>query len=191
MECYFCEQEIKQSQLIYSYACQRCGHVYLTEECAEDIEGEKFKSDEKRIISIWIRNEYEKNSQKDFAESLGLENLHQIIDQYSPLGPLDKMDNALLRLDKLSSYVGKVLRIHVGNDYPYYHCFNGDELRNILILLSQEGLTKVPDTANPHNDLKISADGYKRLKDIKRPGMASRQCFVAMWFCLIPPQVTT
>ncbi|MBF0557441.1 MAG: hypothetical protein HQL08_01530 [Nitrospirae bacterium] len=187
-KCYFCDNpDIKDVKTGYRgipdyYNCPRCGIVNLHMDTADDMLSERFREKDKQIISIWIRNEYEKSNRKKPSKRLTLEDLDKIIKQYSPLNPLEKMDNALLIIEKASGYVGQQINISYGLDYPYYHCFGGGELHSILSLLSQEGLIKVPDQANPHNHLSISAKGYQKLSEIKKPGKDSRQCFVAMWF---------
>jgi hypothetical protein len=90
--------------------------------------------------------------------------------------------NALLNIEEESDYVAKTISIKIQNDYPYYHCINSDELRKILILLHEQDLIRVSDKPNPHNELKITAKGYQRLRELKRLGRDSRLCFVAMWF---------
>jgi hypothetical protein len=182
MNCLFCKIEIKPDQKKYSYYCERCGHVYLDEECAEDIDGERFKLYEKNIISIWIRNEYEKNRRNNFNKSLSIKELHQIVEQYRPLDPLDKIDNALSNIENQSVIVAQGITIKTDIDYPYYHCLNPKELVNILKLLHQQDLISVNDRSNPHNGLTITAKGYQRLRELKQPGKDSRLCFVAMWF---------
>jgi len=98
------------------------------------------------------------------------------------LDPLEKLDAALLNIEKESDYVGKRLKINPGNDFPSYHCANGKELYSILYLLCKEGLIAAPDPDNPHNDLYIVTKGYERLRYIKSQRKDSRLCFVAMWF---------
>jgi hypothetical protein len=92
------------------------------------------------------------------------------------------MDNALLNIERALPYVGAVIKDFSFNDYPQYHCFEAAELHSILLLLQQQGFINTPDPANPHINLSISAQGYKRLSEIKKHGKDSRQCFVAMWF---------
>jgi hypothetical protein len=187
-KCYFCNSSnLKDVRVGYrdipnNYYCPKCGIVTLTKDAADDIPGEGFSEKEKQIISIWIRNEYERQNRKHLSKRLTLSDLHEIIRQYSPLEPLEKMDNAFLTIEKASPYVGAVINILYGNDYPYYHCFTGAELRSILLLLQQEGFITAPDSANPHINLAISARGYERLSEIKKQGKDSRQGFVAMWF---------
>ncbi len=113
---------------------------------------------------------------------LTLDDLKQIIDLYKPLDPLAKMDNALVNIDKITKFAGAKTNINLGFDYPYYHCFEMEELRAILSFLLQEGFINAPDDRNPQTDLSISAKGYQRLREINNPGKNSRQCFVAMWF---------
>lgn len=187
-KCYFCNSsslkdiEIGYQDIPIRYLCPKCGEIYLTKETADDIPGENFTEHQKQIISISIRTEYESWHRKHFSKPLTLKDLHQIIKQYSPLEPLEKMDNALLNIERASSYVGETISINYGHDYPYYHCLQAGELRPILRLLNQEGFINVPDRTNPHSNLSLSAKGYEKLRDIKRRGKDSRQCFVAMWF---------
>ncbi len=72
--------------------------------------------------------------------------------------------------------------IKIQNDYPFYHCIIQEELRKIIMLLHEQDLIIAPDKANPQNVLKITAKGYQRLRELKRPGRDSRLCFIAMWF---------
>jgi hypothetical protein len=187
-KCYFCDSsDLTDVKMEYGgihsrYLCPTCGDVYLDGETADDIPGENFTENQKRIISIWIRNEYEKRNRKHSAMPLTLHDMRQILRQYSPLDPLAKMDNALLNIERASGLVGSKIDINYGHEYPYYHCFGALELLAVLSLLHQEGFINVPDSANPHNKLSISAKGYQKLRDIKSHGKDSRQCFVAMWF---------
>lgn len=185
-KCYFCESEslsdVKESSGSLSYNCQICGHVFLTEEASEDLGTEKFIAWDKQIISIWLRNEYERRYRKPLPQPLNLEYLHQIVKQYTPLSPLDKMDNALQIIDKKSYFVGRDIAIDANTDYSYFHCFASEELKSLLILLHEEGYIKAAYESAPHLGLRISANGYKKLRALEKQGRDSRQCFVAMWF---------
>jgi nucleoside 2-deoxyribosyltransferase len=92
------------------------------------------------------------------------------------------MDHALLNFEKSSIYVGAKVNIDMGNDYPLYYCNEPGELREICNLLFKEGFTFASDPANPQRDFSITAKGYQKLREIKKPGGDSKQCFVAMWF---------
>jgi hypothetical protein len=187
-KCYFCNStDLKDVRMAYreipnSYECPKCGFINLASDAADDIPGERFTDKEKQIISIFFRNQYERQNKKQLSRRITLSDLRQTISQYSPLEPLEKMDNALLNIERTLPYVGAVIRNFSYNDYPYYHCYSAAELRSILLLLQQQGLINAPDPANPHVNLSISAKGYGRLSEIKKHAKDSRQCFVAMWF---------
>ena len=107
--------------------------------------------------------------------------MHQILDQYRRLDALEKMDNALLNLDKTSEGVGFRMKINVDSDFPYYHCRQPGELLNVLVFLVEEGFINAEDRLNPQNKLYIVTKGYERLRELKRRRIDSRQCFVAIW----------
>jgi hypothetical protein len=162
------------------YYCDRCSYVYLTGTAASVVESRT--DDEKNILSITIRNEWERSGRKISTENQkSSDDLKLIVKQFRPLDPLEKMDNALLNLKKTSNWVGQQLSINLHNDYPYYYCRNHQELRNILGILDKEGYTEAVDRNNPQT-CALSAKGYQRLREIQRPNQESNQCFVAMWF---------
>ncbi len=182
MKCMFCEQEFEPShdwEDITRYECPRCGIVMLTREAAEDFEGENFKRHEKRIMSIVLRNQHERRRWKPPPQSLTLDDLRRIVKQYRVLDPLDKMDDCLLKLERKQLYIGHEVKVKSKRDYPYYHCIYEDEMHSLNKLLSSEGLIEIQDL---DGTVDITADGYKRLSELKTLGKDSRQCFVAMWF---------
>ena len=162
------------------YKCHRCGYIHLIGEAA-DVFDQHFSNWDKKAISIVVRNEYERKGGKN-PVALTFEKAEQIAKQYNPLDPLEKMDYALSYIDKSSYFVGDKISIDYGINYPRFHCFDPGELRAILTMLYQEGFIQAPDRVNPQNDLAITAKGYQRLREIKKPGGDSKQCFVAMWF---------
>ena len=187
-KCFLCDEKFsEQTNYIYnfsdghSYECKICGHVYLTNEAVKDLEC-NMSNMEKKIFSIWIRNEYERNGRQPFSKPFLRDDLEQIIKQYKPLEPLEKIDNALLNIEKSISLVGGNIDIFHAIDYPYYHCFEGAELRNILNLLLKEGFIHKPQFTHTRNQYSITVKGYQRVKEIKKPGKESQICFVAMWF---------
>ena len=187
MKCYFCDsEEISEEQgpveKPTSYKCPRCGYICLAEEATWD--QDFFNDDDKKIISIYLRNEYERRNRTPFTKRLARGDLMQTVKQYKPLDPLEKIDNALLNLEKASKYVGMKINFNPGNEYPYYHCNNSEELRTILSLLHKDDFIHAPDPYNPHNDSYITTKGYERLRELRRFRKDSRQCFVAMWFAV-------
>lgn len=186
--CLFCNKEVtndgssgfEPSQT--QYMCLRCGFVHLERETVEDFDWKVFTPKDLKAISITLRNEWERRGQRGSGKKLTFSDLERIKNQFRPLEPLEKMDNALVNFDKVSPFVGSLIKIKHGNDYPLYYCDESGELVAICGLLFKEGLIHAPDTMNPQNNLFITAKGYQRLREIQRPNRASRQCFVAMWF---------
>lgn len=189
MKCYFCDfepitnlEDPGAGRKSYSYTCIRCGHVFLSRDTADNIEARKFDERQKNIISVQIRNEYEKRAQRNATKPLSMEDLNNIVNNYRQLDPLDKLDLVLLNMDRASEYVGMRLRINPGNDFPYYYCSNKMELVSILDLLFKEEFISAPEAGKSGHDLYLITKGYERLREIKRYRKDSRVCFVAMWF---------
>jgi len=165
------------------YMCKRCGHIWLTQEAADDFESEGYSPDDRAAISITLRSNWEQKGRRSITDrKLTRADLKQIVSQFSRLDPIEKMDCALIILEKSSKYVGDKITVNANDDYPFYYCKKPAEVIAILNLLFKEGFTSAPDSRNPHNNLTITAKGYQRLREIKRPNLDSRFCFVAMWF---------
>jgi len=163
------------------YLCPRCGYISLTEEASSDFEGERFSANDKRAISITLRDNWERTGKRTAgSKMLTLDYLHQIIDQFRPLNPTDKMDYCLIQFEKLTEHVGSPIALDPENNYPLHYCKEPSELYAICHLLTQSGFL---ERGGPGRTwLTITADGYKRLRQIANPNKMSRQCFVAMWF---------
>ncbi len=184
MKCRFCgyrDGAVDADLISQHYDCVRCGSVRLTQECHGDFEGEGFTTQDKKIISTCLRTEYERRGRKPLDKELTLGELRKMIEQYRPLDPLEKMDNALLNLEKATRYVGERITIKINEDFFYYHCSFRPELNSILAFLCKEGFIDGDDPENPHSGLWITPKGYEKLRELKTRLKDSRQCFVAMW----------
>jgi len=187
ISCLFCGKDVtndgafKPTQTLYQ--CKRCGYIHLEREAVEDFESMKLSESDLTALSITLRNEWERKGRPIGAgKRLMSSDLRHIIRQFRPLDPIEKMDYALISFEKLSKFVGAQITISAGDDYPLYYCAEPHELIAICRLLRAEGFTTSPELENPHNRLSITATGYQRLREIRRPNRSSRQCFVAMWF---------
>lgn len=161
------------------YYCNRCSYVYLTNTAASVVGS--YSVEDKNVISITLRNEWERTGRKT-PDAKSSDDLKQIIKQFKPLDPLEKMDHALINCDRSTAYIGALIPVTISNDYPYYYCKNSGELRGLFDLLYNDGFIQGPDTRNPHENSKLTTKGYQRLLKIQRPNQESNQCFVAMWF---------
>jgi len=189
MECLFCEmsegitdQDSKTEYLIRNeYQCPRCGPVYLD---AATMQLSEFTPKQKKIISIYLRNNYESRGRIPSGKKLTTEDLRHITEIYHEKDAIEKMDTALENMDNLSKHVGAILSVTPLIDFPYFHCFQPVGLASLISLLEEADFINI--TSQSDDDLqvglKLTSEGYKRLREIKRAGKDSRQCFVAMWF---------
>lgn len=188
IRCLFCGRDVtndsgqnfKPTQTLYICLC--CGLIHLEQEAVDDFDWEPLKTKGLNSISITLRNEWERTGRKISEKKLSFSDLEQIQNQFRPLDPIEKMDNALINFDKASLYVGSIVQLNHVNDYPLYYCAEHSELVAICRLLFREGFIFSPDPMNPQNNLSITAKGYQRLREIQKPIRTSRQCFVALWF---------
>lgn len=188
-QCLFCmkgvinDEKARFKRTDTFYICKRCGCIYLTEEAVDYFKSERYSPDDKAAISITLRENWERGGRQSLADKkLTSFYLKSIVSQFRHLDPIEKMDHALIRLDKSSNYVGDKINVNAEDDYPLYYCKRSTEVIEILKLLFDEGFTLAPDPGNPHIYPSITAKGYQRLREIKKPNLASRLCFVAMWF---------
>jgi nucleoside 2-deoxyribosyltransferase len=161
--------------------CSRCGYVHLTREAYLRYDWETLDKNSKLAISITLRNDWERRGRKPPEREISAKDLEQIISNFHHLDPIEKMDQILINLEKSANYVGEMVKFDPGNDYPYYYCNGPHELLSICKLLFKEGLVYTPHAENPHTNINITAEGYKRLRQLKTPNKSSRQCFVAIW----------
>ena len=165
------------------YPCEICGDIHFDFEAYQSFAVKKlFSERDKKILSIWSRNEFERRGKSGSERPLTLGDLEKAIKEYQPKDALEMMDNALLVIDKTAQSVGQMIKIYFTKDYPYYHCFDAGELLNILKLMADDDFIKVKDKKSPQEGLSLTSKGYQRLRELKKPHKDSNQCFVAMWF---------
>lgn len=189
MKCHFCGQGVTQDggggpSTETRYHCLRCGNLFLSQELLGCIKLgiDRFSDDDAHKLSIMLRNDYEKAGYKYRRNELTPEDLENFLSLYRQKDPIEQIDIALLNFEKASKYLGAPIEIDFENDYPLYYCRNGSEARAICTFTQREGFTEAPDPKNPHWMFRLTAKCYERLREIKRSGKQSRQCFVAMWF---------
>ena len=122
----------------YPYKCLRRGGVNIARETLEDFEDAGFTDSEMLMVSMILRNEWEFTNKK--RDPLTIAELRRMIDQFRPLDTLDKMDDALTKIERPIRFAGEQVTINADLDYPYYYCAEVRELENILSFLQREGL---------------------------------------------------
>jgi nucleoside 2-deoxyribosyltransferase len=196
MKCHFCYYDVTQFEdRKYSpsptiYHCPVCGEIQMSSEAAEDFEGVRFSENQKRIISIVLRNEYERRNRKPFELPVTLDDLQRYIREYRPLSSLEKLDYSLLFFERATEFIGHNVQIESSFDYPLFHCTDPIELRHIIaFLLNNRFISPFKgydrDYYNQYDvdhisHFYIDQNGYERLKELQ--GSDSNVGFVAMWY---------
>lgn len=165
------------------YMCKRCGYILLTQEAADDFESEGYSPDDRAAISITLRSNWEREGRRSYTDrKLTTANLKHIVSQFQHLDPIEKIDYVLISLDKSSKYVGDKITVNKEDDYPLYYCKELAEIEAILGQLHGEKYISPHSITYSLSIYTITTKGYRRLREIKRPNLDSRFCFIAMWF---------
>ncbi len=166
------------------YKCPRCGPICISKSTEGIVRGDDLTQKEKNIVSIVLRSRSEEREPKgSYGEKLEMTDLRRLIETYRERDAVERMDNALLLFGKRLRNIGDSFRMDYQNDYPFYHCFEPGELVRIIEFLHDNNLIKSEGVKFGVNaGIYISSKGYERLREIKKVGIDSRQCFVAMWF---------
>jgi nucleoside 2-deoxyribosyltransferase len=189
-DCFFCgSREITDPHGIsgspegdyFRYRCKICGYVYCAFDHISHLQGRKFTDEEKKIICINLREGFERRGKTQLAKPLTITNLNDIIYNYRPLDPLEKLDKALEYSHSKSDFIGEPIYVNQNEEYPCLHSFDPKEVTQIYKILADENYIKVQDKKNPHAKFWLTAKGYQRLSELKKPS-DSNKCFVAMWF---------
>jgi len=102
-KCHFCNSilstEPTEHNSIVRFDCPGCGPVFLTEDAFDDISA-GVKGLDLSILRIILRNQHEARRGRRPQKALTISDLHQLVKEYKPLSPIEKMDNALLLIEK-------------------------------------------------------------------------------------------
>ncbi|MBI5845894.1 MAG: hypothetical protein HZB23_14640 [Deltaproteobacteria bacterium] len=196
-KCFFCddsniseidERPYSQDSSYLKYKCKKCGFVSLyTKSDIFDISYEQrindlFKGGRKKILCSILRNRYEddKNNLKGKNDFLSIKDLKDLYESYKVKDSIELINNALLRLDKLTNYVGEQITLNIYDDYPLFYCLDAGHMVPFFSLIHDSKLI-VLNINSVLLDINITYNGYNRLAELKTKGEGN-QCFVAMWF---------
>jgi len=182
-KCIFCRKtaKTKRQNDTVLFKCQVCGNFKLDELTYTEFQTFGYSREQKRIIGINVRDEWERKNKKEFVGVLNFKDFEAFIKR-GQLYPLDLMDKVLFNFNKKCKIIADEIPIDLSDEYIYYHCTTSSELNSVLKMLLEEGFIKAHDKENPQNGSKITVKGYSRLRELQRINKESRQCFVAMWF---------
>jgi nucleoside 2-deoxyribosyltransferase len=166
---------IEYAHSIYNVLCPRCGPFRITDEAMINLTNVKPVSDGFRL-SAAIRKLALDGDEPPLLKTDNTEVLKNSVS--SPKTPLDAMDAVLVALGKMGSDTKRDTNIAMNNDHT------------IACLPTQQSMAKVLDVLEDaeyirrrnENSLRITANGYRRIDELRRSRIASNQAFVAMSF---------
>jgi hypothetical protein len=103
MRCHFCKYDLsrfkgqKFKPTSTFYECPICGAIRLDKEASENISSAEFSENQKQILSIVLRNGYERRHHKPSETPATLDDLHRYLREYKPLRALEKLEYSFLR----------------------------------------------------------------------------------------------
>lgn len=179
-KCPFCEESVDApfSGLAASHGyqvnCPRCGKYVIDTDAYTKLSNSSLTCRQGANISGYLREN------KGF-----IINSSEIVDNLLKIKTPsfhERADKLLLALEGKTEYAGHVL---MGNKTwrTLGWCLNNDELNEILLFLKETGrIISESDLREPIPEVKIVAEGWKHLEQLKKVNADSLQGFVAMSF---------
>ena len=182
MGCLLCgsqsaEVSAPSGRLEYLVRCRTCGEYWITDLLIKVnlIEAEKHP---KHLLSALTRQASEAGNRLRLETS----NLSQLLETMPRLAtPIDNMDRLVLMLSKRQQRSDKGVKLDVRADYPLAFAHDGEELKHLFQILSQQGLV----VFNLHDfeaRAYLTPKGWERVLELQRTHRDSNQAFVAMSF---------
>jgi hypothetical protein len=162
----FCSFEIDRD--IFSVECGICGRFKITEIALSTLQ-----PDQKFLLSAFCRRA---RSGNNFVTILS-DNIEQLIGALPRFSPPEKLDNLLQLMGEMTAALGEFTTFDPDCDYPLLVARGRDEVEYFTPALINRGCLD-----GDLGGLRLTMSGWERLEEIKRTGISSSRCFVAMWF---------
>lgn len=173
----------EENESLLSVKCPTCG-IYLTTGTAVEAEPDPFIKEQIYLISAVARWKSERG-QRFLIDRKLLEDRTEFeakILSVCPRNTQEKMDVILAYIADKSSYPGSSIFINKETDYPLFYCNGKEELKFYVGHLQYEALIGSTGESKDHWDLRLSGDGWRKVEEMAKPNIESKQAFVAMWF---------
>jgi hypothetical protein len=129
--------------------------------------------EQKTLLSAYFRR-LPKTAPRPEINSSSIARLIAAVPKYTPL---EKLDNLLELMGRMSPQLGKDTTFNADRDYPLLIAHNSEEIRFLFAELMKRG-----HLDGTHDGVFLTLAGWDRVEQIKRAGRASNRAFVAMWF---------
>ena len=103
--------------------------------------------------------------------------VERLIHALPNFSPPEKLDNLLREMGERTPALGKFAEFDPNSDYPLLIADGLDEVEYLIETLTNRGYLD-----GDLGGLRLTLLGWERLEEIKRTGLSSSRCFVAMWF---------
>ncbi|MBN2312464.1 MAG: hypothetical protein JXM79_00955 [Sedimentisphaerales bacterium] len=169
---------------LYLIHCPRCS-VYTITDCAIEADLDPFVEKHLHLISAMARWRSEKRSRLHIEEKLLVDRSEfesQIL-SVCPRSVEEKTNNILRYVAEKSSYPGAPISFNKELDYPLFYCKGQSELTFYLDYLKNRGLLgEISSGAGGNWRMRLSVDGCRKVEELAKQNIESKQAFVAMWF---------
>lgn len=180
--CVLCNTKINTEGIgvvdTYRAHCPVCGRYIL--DVLGSIVLRSMSKDDKAMLSAYVReiNEFGSGECRllDFDEP----QMSDIIEQYKKKSLEDKVNNFIKYLMKKTEYFGQEIKIDFNTDYPITYSINADEFANIFDAAQDMGLIECQIVMGGEQYPTLSITGWEKYEEIKKAGLLSNKCFVAM-----------
>jgi hypothetical protein len=172
-DCPFCERGPRYCTYdldhdSFSVECATCGRFNISNRALSAL-----TTRQKHLLSAFCRRAMRGNDVVTIL-STDVERLIHALPNFSP--PV-KLDNLLREMGERTPALGKFAEFDPNSDYPLLIADGLDEVEYLIETLTNRGYLD-----GDLGGLRLTLLGWERLEEIKRTGLSSSRCFVAMWF---------
>lgn len=97
-----------------------------------------------------------------------------------PVDPLEAIDRLLLYIYRHTGSAEEYVPLNLERDFPVAYATNSSEFRFLLTKSIELGYLEAEGDTD--GEYRLTLNGWRRIRDLRRDEQDSRQAFVAMWF---------
>jgi len=181
--CVLCNQEVRNCEHIsgtelYHLECDTCGR-YVSGSF-NDLGLKAMSPEDRAMLSAYTREFYEHGADETELHNLDEQQTERILENYRIKSLDDKLNNFIQYIAKKTTYFGEEIEIDSRKDYPITYSKNIDEFENVFFLTKKLGFIECNSDKSDEQDIKLSALGWAKSKEINKSGIQSKKCFIAM-----------
>jgi hypothetical protein len=156
----------------YEIKCPKCGDYLITGPAAAS---DLSKYGPRYLLSAIVRNRFELNENIELSV-LAFEHLIDSVPKFDD--PFSKIDLLLKHVYRLSGRVDRWAEFKFNQDYPLIYAEDQQEFFYFIQKAKEMDLLESPTSSG----LRLTLNGWARLKELSKISIKSDQAFVAMWF---------